>query len=769
MRESLSRLRPRILALVLALAFVVVPLEPPAVFASEPLGFQSGTVQMQAERIRMEADGAVLVAEGAVLVRDAEAELLADEVTLNRTTRTLQARGNIILQREDSRLQADSLSLTLADGRLVLVNARIWASVDGRVPSAPSGFVFFAERVERLDDTLWQADGCRFSPCRCADDSPPPLHLEAREALVKEGDAAALKAPVVHVHDLPVMALPSATVSLARRKAGLVPPDLSYTGRNGLELGEGYFVPLHDEADVTPGLRWFSKRGVEPHQRFRYNTGEAEGALSTSYLRDWSAEQGAPRPKDRFHLDGEHRWQLTPFLDQKLALDLSRDAHWSNDFGQSLNERADERRHSLLALEAGRRSLHASLWARWEQDPNRVSGANGDFWKPSEDLSLQQLPGASVNLMHHSLFDGALLQSLVLGASHFFQTGHAATTAPDGTSSFDNQVPETALPMPFEAKPTDMQAQDKSLRVTRLDWQYRLRAPWKPTAGLLLEPHADLVGKTFVTEDARSPSTSEAYAELGARANLSLFRVFRYESGSALLHRLVPEVEYRLLPWMSAPSQAGVPQAERLPVDALDARVHPHEIHARLRQEFSLRTGDYTTARTHRFLSLTLEQPLSLPHPDTPSKRLIEPMLGEARFHVLESHLSGTLATDWSELRVPHAQARLFLGRLAGLGLDAVYWYAAKGMLLSDWATERREPLEETRHNLEVGPSFEYDKRWSATYRINLDIEPATLHEQRFGLAYASSCDCFFARLDFALRPGMLMPDTFFHIGLGGF
>ncbi len=732
----------------------------PETLAEESSRSLSGeNLDLQADQITLTDEGRILSAEGSVEVSSSGFHLTADRIRLDAEQHRLHAEGRVRLIHRGVQTEADSLGVSLSQNHLVLVNARIRVHSRGDSRSG-QGFVFSAQRVEGGKAGRWKARSCRFSPCICEDDQEPPLRLDATEAQIRENDQARITSPVIRLHDIPVFMLPSATVPLARRKAGLTPPELSHTGRNGLGLGAGYFLPTGDEADLTPGLRWFSERGVEPHLRTRANTGELTLNLDSAYLRDWSVDSSQPRVSDRFHLEGEEQWKIHPRLSQKLALNLSRDDAWSQDFAERLSDRLADPKHSLLALEYTGRALQASLSARWEQDPRQSSRADGDFWRASENGSIHHLPSSQLNLIRQSLLDGRVNHSLHLGLTSFMQTGVGET--PGTAPGFDTTKTTEELPLSPQSSPSN----EKALRAVRMDWRYQLRSPWTPAQGLLIEPHAFLSGKSFFFPQATERPQSDIVTDLGASSRLSLFRVFHGDKESALLHRIIPEIEYHVIPWMNHEPSAN-PDIERLSVDPLDSRIRPHRLHVRLSQEFSLRHGSYAQKPSWRFLRWTLEQVIALPHPKESTSRRLEPIQTDLRFHFQESSLTALVAYDWQRQRLAHGQSRFVLGRLWGLGLDGSYWYAPRGTLLSDWTLQRQDALERTLHQVNAGPSWVIKQRWRLHYHINLNLAPVNLYEQRFGVAYTSACQCFFVTLDAALRPSMQAPDFFVRLGLG--
>ena len=95
----------------------------------------------------------------------------------------------------------------------------------------------------------WSGETVDFSSCACDD---PPWHVTASAVEVPADGDAALTDPVLWAGPLPVAWVPAWRFPLARRRAGLLLPEVGYQAGAGALARLPVFLPLGESADLTP-------------------------------------------------------------------------------------------------------------------------------------------------------------------------------------------------------------------------------------------------------------------------------------------------------------------------------------------------------------------------------------------------------------------------------------------------------------------------------------------------------------------------------------
>lgn len=194
-------------------------------------------------------------------------------------------------------------------------------------------------RAESLRWAKGRLSGRGVRTALCACDGEPSLSLSARQAWVaEEGLRLHLTWPVLRLGPVPILAAPYVALPLSPGVSGLLPPELSYSPRDGLRLAQGvYLATSHADAAVHAG--WVQQRGVAGSSVLRYAFDQGDGELELRGLRDgqrwrgsimgrllWRGEQGALGARlalvgDPLFLRDLHRdprWFFAPFVRSRI-------------------------------------------------------------------------------------------------------------------------------------------------------------------------------------------------------------------------------------------------------------------------------------------------------------------------------------------------------------------------------------------------------------------------------------------------------------------
>jgi LPS-assembly protein len=200
----------------------------------------------------------VEVDEGNVDARIGTFRLQADKVTVYEATNQVVADGNVVFdQGEQQRITGSHAEWNYKNKTGFFVNSTGYTNQtnDG------TRMYFIADRVERISlDTIVITNG-QITAC---EEEVPKWSFHARKARIKTGDRIHLTSPTFRIKKMPIIYLPSASLSLKHedRASGFLTPTFGGSGQKGFRLSEGYYLTLGRSADFTFRGDLFSKRGI---------------------------------------------------------------------------------------------------------------------------------------------------------------------------------------------------------------------------------------------------------------------------------------------------------------------------------------------------------------------------------------------------------------------------------------------------------------------------------------------------------------------------
>lgn len=230
---------------------------------------QPATPPPSADIVEIVADsqqkaGEVYLLQGNVEVRYRGMTLHADQVTYDEKKRTVEARGHVVFERDDDRLEAEEGRYELGSGRGTFLR------VEGTVglPPRPSDaylvtanpFYFKSERVERRSDASYLVERGWVTNCQ---PGQPKWRLQAARARIRPGRDVRLYRSSFLLRGVPIFYAPFAAMSIAEqpRQSGFLLPSLGNDSRRGTTVGGGFFWAINPHADLTLGAQFFNQGG----------------------------------------------------------------------------------------------------------------------------------------------------------------------------------------------------------------------------------------------------------------------------------------------------------------------------------------------------------------------------------------------------------------------------------------------------------------------------------------------------------------------------
>ncbi|MGD1997351.1 MAG: hypothetical protein PVJ92_00375 [Candidatus Dependentiae bacterium] len=167
----------------------------------------------------------------------------------NQVWATGDAQQPVLLQHDEITLLADSVHLNAVTQTGEVRNARVHAK-EGLVQVA---------RMNRTADGVWHLHNIMYTGCHHAN---PHWSFTARKAHITNNRLYA-QGVAWRWGKQPLLYLPIAQLPLHRASGtGLLIPKLSYDREQGFGMHQELFLSLNDEADMTIGANWRSRRGA---------------------------------------------------------------------------------------------------------------------------------------------------------------------------------------------------------------------------------------------------------------------------------------------------------------------------------------------------------------------------------------------------------------------------------------------------------------------------------------------------------------------------
>ena len=241
--------------------------DPPVAWPHPPVPEE--TITTRAERVRRE--GAQLVLEGYAQVAYGNLRVQADRIEIDEEERTLAAHGNVVFERGDEKVVAESLAADLDEGTAVFENARGILGPD---------FHFVADRLEERNDGSLVLEGGAFTSCAQPN---PRWNFTAGRAVVNPDRHVWLRHVGFRVKGVPLLFLPAVYYPIEEdgRQTGFLIPRYSRSDLRGHLISQGFYWAINRSMDATFSVDHFTVAGTGFGGEYRYrgdsgSRGEAE-------------------------------------------------------------------------------------------------------------------------------------------------------------------------------------------------------------------------------------------------------------------------------------------------------------------------------------------------------------------------------------------------------------------------------------------------------------------------------------------------------------
>jgi lipopolysaccharide assembly outer membrane protein LptD (OstA) len=267
--------------------------------------FDSGVpVEISADSLEYESARDLYVARGSVKIRQGGRELSADWMAFSRRSRRGVASGSVLYTDGTDTVHTSFVEFDIDTLHGVMFDAEF------EVPS--DHFEMRGAEIRKTGDRTYSFRDGEFTTCHCPDpDAREPWQLTAEKADLEVEGYGKARNTTVEILGVPILWLPWMIYPLkTKRQSGLLFPDLTLSGRNGVEVGLPIFWAAGDPVNVIFTPRWLQKRGFKGDLGIGYVLGErSSGGLFGSFIYDQDVEEDSletPFEKERWATRGVH-------------------------------------------------------------------------------------------------------------------------------------------------------------------------------------------------------------------------------------------------------------------------------------------------------------------------------------------------------------------------------------------------------------------------------------------------------------------------------
>ncbi len=362
---------------------------------SKPVSLEN-QINFSAEIVKYDTKNNLITALGNVTIHQDNTVLTADEVTFNRATGKVNAKGNISLRDGSGNIMFfDETTLTDGLREGFIRNVRILFSDDSHL---------VANNGIRIGQKTTFKNAA-YSPCKTCntDGQREPLWQIRADSITHDQDNKVIKyknvlleIAGVPIFYTPYFSHPDPTVHSA---SGFLSPEISTSSELGLNVAVPYYFNLAPHRDITLEPLITSKEGLVMGATYRQHTGNGQFYIkgSATNAKDRDVDQvGTGSHEVRGHIFSEGKFDLDglDFAGDKWQWDYA--VRWASDdtyLRRYYQDRADVlESHAKVENFAGRSYFTTGVYGFQGLDEEDNGGTKGQAL-PAFDLNIVSSPG----------------------------------------------------------------------------------------------------------------------------------------------------------------------------------------------------------------------------------------------------------------------------------------------------------------------------------------------------------------------------------------
>ncbi|MES2963533.1 MAG: LPS assembly protein LptD, partial [Bdellovibrionota bacterium] len=278
-----------------------------------------------------------------------------DRATIDETTQTIYATGNLVVSSPQAYVEGDSATINYRDNTGVIQNGFVKSGqviVEGKV-------------VRKTGNDTYEGENASFTACTTC---PTAWTFSGSRINAEMGGYAHIRNAWLRVANVPIFWLPYLIVPLkSERQTGLLVPSFDYTESGGFAPSLNYFWAISRSQDATFTLTHYAKRGVKGLVNYRYVLNQtSEGELNYGFIRDrvfegTPAYQPVGTKANRWFTTYFHNYDMPGGYNQKLKLNFVSDLRYPRDFPMEVQTVGDPSLENRLTLTRNTERTHASV------------------------------------------------------------------------------------------------------------------------------------------------------------------------------------------------------------------------------------------------------------------------------------------------------------------------------------------------------------------------------------------------------------------------
>jgi LPS-assembly protein len=394
--------------------------------------------QISADSVNYDAASTTYHARGNVIIEKQATRLVADTVSFNHKAMTAQAAGHVVMTAGDDILTGERVELDLGRETGVVHGGTIFLN--------ENHFYIHGERIEKTGKDTYLAEKAAITSC---DGDRPDWVITGRTVKVTIEGHGSISHAVLKARDLPVLYTPYLLFpAKTKRQTGLLMPEVGVSDRWGFNWDQPLFWAINASTDATLYTGYMQERGTKVGLEYRYAlTNQSYGAIMADGLEDRQVDDGTTENTKKWGYSGDDydrpntdRYWLRAKLDQELPwsakaqldLDIVSDQDYLTEFregrsgfyetrnyfretfGRDLDTYDETTRTNRLNINRdwSRYSLNVDL--RWNDD------VTNRRWEETDD-TLQQLPVIGFDGTKQKAFGSAVYWDLESEYAYLFE------------------------------------------------------------------------------------------------------------------------------------------------------------------------------------------------------------------------------------------------------------------------------------------------------------------------------------------------------------
>lgn len=331
-------------------------------------------IEFEAEQLEYDNEADRVVARGAVVLRSERASVRADEVTWDRTTGTILARGNVrFVDTTGNQIFTESVELT---------DEFEAGAMDDLLLALRAGGRLAARSAERGEDGTVLLTDAAYSACAVVDeegcDKDPSWRITA-DRVTYDPDESRVRfdGAMLELFGARILPLPGLAIRTdGRAESGFLTPNIRFDQVNGIELSGDYYLRVADNQDLTLGTYLYSEVAPMLSAQWRHLTEKGAYqitgyATSSRRIANFGATPTS-QSDPRGYLFANGRFQFSPEWSFTGSVRLASDRTFLRRYDLS----RDDRLRSTVNLERIDDNSYLSL-AGWATQTLRINAEQG--------------------------------------------------------------------------------------------------------------------------------------------------------------------------------------------------------------------------------------------------------------------------------------------------------------------------------------------------------------------------------------------------------